>query len=63
MCEVMLVDIVYNGELNEYERDAVCTRWIRSEYHWMHRVAAFAEVRKFAWRNVFQTEFPESDAQ
>ena len=63
MCEVVLVDEVYNGELNEYEKDAVCTRWIRSVYHWMHRVAAFADVRKFACRKVLRTECPQNDAR
>ena len=38
-------------------------RWIRSECHWIHRLAAFADVRNFAWRNVCHIEFLQSDAQ
>ena len=49
VCEILLVDIVYNGELNNLANDTceVRKRWIRSECHWMDRVAAFPGVRKF----------------
>ena len=32
-------------------------RWIRSECHWMDRVATFADVRDFARRNVLRDLF------
>ena len=65
VCEILLVDRVYIGELDNLANDTceVRTRWIRSECHWMYRVAAFADVRKFACRNVFQTEVLQNDAQ
>ena len=64
VCEIILVDTVYNSELDNLAKDpcVVITRWIRSECHWMHREAAFVDVRNFACRGVCQTDFLENDA-
>ena len=64
ICEILLDDIAYNGELNNLAKYpcVVRTRWIRSECHWMHRETAFVDVRNFACRGVCQTDFLENDA-